>query len=88
MVSPRQGSSFLLIPQISLHLMLIPLGTHNVPPPVPKVVYRNREDSLAPGDVHIPRILDQMHSPVLQMAQWVILLLGIRGCDYGSGPNR
>ena len=57
-VSPRQGSSFLLIPQISLHLMVILLDTHNVALPVLILVSRNREDSLAPGADHGPRILD------------------------------
>ena len=54
------GSS-LLLPLISFHLVDIPLGTHNVPLPVPILVSRNKEDSLAPGADQCQRILDRMH---------------------------
>ena len=55
--------------RVPLALVAVPLGTHTVPPPVPILVSRNRAPALAPRAAHSPRILDQMHPPVLQMVQ-------------------
>ena len=74
--------------RVPLALVAVPLGTHHGPPPVPILVSRNREDALAPRAAQGPRILDQMHQPALQMVQYGLPTLGMRGRDYGSGPSR